>query len=507
MTDPVLRLEPSDLAMAPGGQARATLSVHNPGQQVEGFRLELLGAAATWASAPATVELYPGDRQEVVVIFQAPEAPLAASGTFPFGVRAVSLVDHYSADVAEGTVEVGQVVGLAPKLTPVTSRGRWTGRHVLTLANWGNTAATVRLVATDPDSRLAFLIRPSELRLPVGAERIARIKVRTRHPSLRGTEQRMPFQVIAEPHPAPGAASAPPEAGRPVVDGTFVQRPILSKGFVTLMTLLVLGGAAVAFLLLRPAGPDEPGLRSGFPPAAPSGLTARAPDAMSIVLSWRRVGTAAGYRVVEVLPDDQESRLSAADVDGEVTTHTVTGLAPYSRHCFRVAAVSGYDTRGPRSPTMCADTQVPRGDGAPPGESQWIAVRRTVFAVGNPNAQADADAAKARLTAGEGITPGVLRTTDHPALAAQTGRLLIYEGPFDTQEEAEAVCRDPGRTPCQAVRPGPRVEPSPPAVPTPAPQPPPAPEPEPGTPPPPPGAPSPNPDPAVASLTPTPSPA
>ena len=490
MTDPVLQLAPSELAIAPGAQGRTTIVVENVGSKVEEFRLELLGAAAAWASAePGALEVYPGSRQEAVIAFSVPSVGAVPSGSYGLGVRAVSLVDHYSADVAEGSVEVGPVSGLATSLTPVTSGGRWKGRHTLTISNWGNTPAAVRLAASDPDERLGFLLRPTQLDLPLGATRTARITVRTRRPSLRSAQQRLPFTVVGEPVGPVLAAPAPqtPDTERPVVDGAFLQRPILGRGLVGAVALLAVAGAAAAALLLRDAERTAPELTTGFSLAAPTGAQATAASSSTIRLTWEPVPSAVTYRVVEVDPADRTQAVRILEpVAGELGAVEVPELGPVTEHCFTVAAVSAAGTTGRPTEPVCATTPVPTGNGDLPGAAQWIALRAAFNALGNPSAEPSARAERARLAAAEGIQPGVLDSGPYPQLQQATaGRAwIVYEGPFDAQADAQAVCtRKPS---CRAVAAGARQDaaappaPAPPAPPAPVP---PAPAPLPTTPP------------------------
>ena len=98
--------------------------------------------------------------------------------------------------MAEGDVEIGKVFGLQAKIVPVTSSGRWRGRHVVQLSNWGNAPATLRMVASDPDAALGFYVRPDVVELPLGGSATVRMSVRTRKPFLRGTPVRLPFSVV-----------------------------------------------------------------------------------------------------------------------------------------------------------------------------------------------------------------------------------------------------------------------------------------------------------------------
>ena len=250
MTDPVISLDSDRVAVEPGGQAQVGVTISNPGSIVEGYTLDVVGEGpSSWAQViPAELSVYPQQEARAIVTFSPPSGTSAPSGTNAFGVRARSTVDPDTSAVAEGDVEIGKVFGLQAKIVPVTSSGRWRGRHVVQLSNWGNAPATLRMVASDPDAALGFYVRPDVVELPLGGTATVRMSVRTRKPFLRGSAVRLPFSVVGEradaaasanPSPAPAMAYADPS--RPVVDGAFNQKPILSAGFVALLGL-VAGG-------------------------------------------------------------------------------------------------------------------------------------------------------------------------------------------------------------------------------------------------------------------------
>lgn len=129
MTDPVLRLETTQLTVEPGGQARAEFTVLNPGTIVESYTLDVVGEQPIpWAEVtPPVLSVYPQQQETATVVFSPPAGPTGPGGTVPFGIRAKSQVDPSSSAVVEGQLEIGQVFGLQAKLTPVTSSGRWRG--------------------------------------------------------------------------------------------------------------------------------------------------------------------------------------------------------------------------------------------------------------------------------------------------------------------------------------------------------------------------------------------
>ena len=130
VADPLIGLESKRASVQPGGQAQIAVTITNPGTVVEGYRLQVLGPAAAWAQVvPPEVSVYPQQSASIAVVFSPPSGTTAMGGTYPFGVIAAATLDPKSSAVAEGDVDVAKVFGLQAKIVPVTSAGRWRGRH------------------------------------------------------------------------------------------------------------------------------------------------------------------------------------------------------------------------------------------------------------------------------------------------------------------------------------------------------------------------------------------
>lgn len=363
MTDPIIRLEQTALTVEPGGQTTTVVTVRNLGTIVEGFRLDALGeGVAEWTSiSPTEVQVYPEQEATAVVVFAPPQG--TRSGTFPFAVRAESVVDADVSALAEGDLEIGRVFGLQSKINPVTSSGRWRGRHFLEITNWGNAPVRLRITASDPDDRLAFLIGPDTLDLPLGVTAHAQLRVRTLKPYLRGAKERLPFQVVAEPDsaapPVPGPAGLPPgmlNPQRTTMDGAFVQRPVLSKWTVVaaIGAVLVVGGLT-AFALTRGTDQQQAELVTG-PPQTPALTSVTAPDATSVALQWDRQPNISNYKINQLTADGVTT--GAVSVDGQLNAYVVKELTPQTAYCFQLQAVRNGQTSG-FSEQQCATTTAP----------------------------------------------------------------------------------------------------------------------------------------------------
>ncbi|HSK34854.1 MAG TPA: hypothetical protein VK903_15340 [Propionicimonas sp.] len=366
MAEPVVSLDPPRLSVDPGGQATLVVTVFNPGTVVEGYDVDVVSTTPMpWATAsPETLSVYPQQEASTVITFAPPSGPGAPGGSFPFGIRLRSQVDADNATVAEGDLDIGAVSGLQAVLTPVTSSGRWGGRHTLRLSNWGNAPARLRLIAQDPDQALGFMVSPPVLDVPLGGEAMARLKVRTRHPVLRGANQRLPFQVLCEPEEpqtmgTPRTGVSTPE--RPVVDGAFNQKPILTKMVVTVAGLLLLALIGlILWLVLRDK--DEPKDESNAVLSVPTGLDAT-PSPGVVKLTWDAAQGVDSYEVLQTKPDSQAKEVTALfDPDDPATYLVRLKVETADEYCYQLRALRGDGARSAVSqPEVCVTTSLPKG--------------------------------------------------------------------------------------------------------------------------------------------------
>jgi hypothetical protein len=376
VADPILRLDPARLGVEPGSQATLTLTVTNPGTIVEGYSVDVVSTIPMpWVQVnPSTLSVYPQQEATAVIVFSPPSGPGAPGGSLPFGVRVWSEVEGGGSAVAEGDLDIGSVAGLQAKLTPIASTGRWSGRHTLRISNWGNAPARLRITPGDPDQALGFLVSPDVVDIPLGGEVVSRIKVRTRHPTLRGAAQRLPFQVACEPDVAPEAAGPVPvmsTADRPVVDGAFNQKPILTRMVVAAAGLALLAViAGVAYLLTREGdpGPEE----QAEQPDQPTGLAlASAPGI--VTLTWDRVAGIEDYKLRMTAPTDDEQPIFSAPVGDDPTRmESKIKVETEGEYCYRLIAVREGAPDSAPSQEECLTTELPPTAPEGPTESPSI---------------------------------------------------------------------------------------------------------------------------------------
>ncbi len=380
VTDPIVSLDADRVSVEPGGQASVGIKITNPGTIVEGYRVEVVGhGVADWGEAvPPEISVYPKQDATAVVVFSPPGGTGAQGGTWPFGVRVRSTEDPDASAVAEGDLEIGKVFGLQAKLVPVNSSGRWNGRHVIQLSNWGNSPARLKLTASNPDEALGFMIRPDVVELPLGGTANARIWAKTKKPFLRGTPTRIPFTVVGEQEGAPvqtGPMTLPygGTPDRPSVDGAFNQKPILSKGVVVLSVLALLAIAGGVVWALRLPKPQEATFQELGVPDQPKGVTVQALSGESARVAWQPVQNIESYTVVQI--DETGRQFNSQTVAATDNAKDIAALAPGAKVCFKVQAVRGA-VAGPLSDQGCAalpstasPTAEPTGQPSSPGAS------------------------------------------------------------------------------------------------------------------------------------------
>jgi Fibronectin type III domain len=363
VADPLISLDTEHISAQPGGEARVIATVKNPGRRVEGYTIHVLGPLAPYSKViPPEVSVYTGDEKMARVEISPPTAPAVPSGLHPFAVIARSTIDPNASAVAEGTIEIGQVFDLQAKIIPVNSSGRWRGRHVMQISNWGNAPAQLQVEAFDQDNEIGFYLNPKSLDLPPGRTATVRVLARARHPSLRAGPVQRPFQAVVEQRageaaPPPAAAAGFGDPSRQVVPAFLTQKPILSKGLITILALLLVGIIAlITYLLLwRPDIQNMELAPRGSPPKPKLTVTSTGPD--SVGLAWRPIDQVERYNLLHV--DCKTNNVTKPEaLDAAQNAYIVTGLKPDSEVCFRLSATRAALT-GPQSDTVRTRTTRP----------------------------------------------------------------------------------------------------------------------------------------------------
>jgi hypothetical protein len=230
----------------PGGEAAIEATIRNTGSVVDEFAIDVLGDAASWATAePPTLSLFPGADGTTRIVFRPPRSSSIAAGVLPLGVRTRSREDPEGVSVEEGTVEVLPFFEPFAELVPRTSRGSRGASHDVAIDNRGNTSLNAELEAFDEDRLLRFDVDPPGIVIEPGMASFARLKVSPTKRFWRGMPRTRPFKLDVRP-----------EGTMPItLDGALLQEPVLPPWFVRAMialALLIIGFILLWLLVLRP---------------------------------------------------------------------------------------------------------------------------------------------------------------------------------------------------------------------------------------------------------------
>ncbi|MBN8882780.1 hypothetical protein EDD28_2219 [Salana multivorans] len=241
-------LDGAHVRLVPGEQAVVPLSIRNGGTTVEGYRIEILGVPASWATVePARIDgLYPDTSTTATITFAPPRSASVAAGTLDYGVRVVPIDDATGVVVPEGTVEVLPYLESTAEILPRTSTGRMGAKHQVAIDNRGNTPVSVTVKGADEGKGLRFAVDPEYLTVAPGEAAFTTVRVKPPKRIWRGADTTFPFAVTVAP-----ANSTPV-----ILDAAHVQRPTLPpwflKALLALLALLLLL-VALWFLLVKPA--------------------------------------------------------------------------------------------------------------------------------------------------------------------------------------------------------------------------------------------------------------
>jgi hypothetical protein len=495
VADPLISLDTEHFSAQPGDEVRVTVTVTNLEAEVEGYKFEVLGPLAPYAGVvPPDVSVYPKKEETATLVFSLPTGTGGSGGLQLFGVLAQSTVHEQVSAVAEGDIDIAQVVSLQTTINPVRSTGRWRGHHAIRIRNVGNAPAQLQMKAYDENAALRFYLRGPNISVSPGQTTVVGLSVGTKHPYLRGPQRQLPFQVVgeprdAEPGPPPAAGMAYGGPSQPILQAGFDQKPILSKGVITVLALLLAGIIAlVAYALISRNVKDENLLPADSPPK-PQRFAATTAGSDSVKLTWAAVDPAQSYELQHL--DPKTGDVTKVDhLEGSLTSSTVAGLAPNAQACFKLRAINkglpgqlsemACARTAPQSPSTAPSTATPNtatpstatpstatpntatpntatpstaGPSTPAGsitpdgnimKQKWIAVAAQL-----PQSATEAGAQQKVMEVADKLGSEVryLNTRNYPRLFLASSTplteplFLIYiDHPFATRAEAESEC-------------------------------------------------------------------
>jgi 5-hydroxyisourate hydrolase-like protein (transthyretin family) len=258
-------IAPRSSTVEPGRSLPITVLVTNTGDLIGGYALRVLGADPSWVRLETDqLSLFPGASQVVTIEVTIPEGIAAGERRIAVQVRELTPPHAHAVEEIELLVPAAPAVHL--QLDPVTVYGGRRASFGAVIENKGNTTVTGRLAGADAEDKLRFDFAPEAIKLAPGEHRIVELTTRARRP-FTGSPMVRVFTVhldeaadrlsTGEPappgrthlvrqlldkqrgkEPAPPAAAAPKAEVPPLATGTFLQRPWLSRGPISLLGLM-----------------------------------------------------------------------------------------------------------------------------------------------------------------------------------------------------------------------------------------------------------------------------
>jgi len=181
------------VAIDPGRQATATLTVTNRGRVVDTIRIEVTDLPPEWYTLEATrSSLLPGSRTDVQVILHPPRRHDALAGHYDFTVKVTSNENQREA-IAIGSFDVLPFESFGLSFEAVRSSRNFR----LIAENRGNEAVACTLAGQDDEQAFQYEFDSPAVQLRPGQKQVVALKV-LRQRQLFGPKIALPFEVIAK---------------------------------------------------------------------------------------------------------------------------------------------------------------------------------------------------------------------------------------------------------------------------------------------------------------------
>ncbi|WGL52106.1 carboxypeptidase-like regulatory domain-containing protein [Nocardioides sp. BP30] len=269
----IVDVSPRRFTVMPGVPQQIQVTVTNTGDVIGGYALRILGADPGWVeTTDQTFSLFPEESRTLSVAVTVPQGIPAGERRIAVQLRELTPPEHSSID--EVVLVVPDAPALQVRADPMAQQTGRSARFSLLVDNTGNTLVRGRLAGTDAEGKVRFAFSPADLTLAPGEHAVVDLKARARQPFFGQPAVRsLSFfldppegsRVVVVPAPVakPGTAGTPaggePDPGRrkrrrgrakqlsltperdtpALANATLIQRPLVGRGSLSLLGLLV----------------------------------------------------------------------------------------------------------------------------------------------------------------------------------------------------------------------------------------------------------------------------
>jgi hypothetical protein len=226
-----VEVTPNRLTALPGTPVVLTVTVTNTGDVISGHSVRVLGVDPRWVElSEERLSLFPGGTAATIVTLTLP--PGLPAGQRRLSIQVRELTPPESTAVVDVDLDLPPVQHVDARIEPSTVTAGRRGSFGMLVENSGNTGWSGSLVGSDEESKVKFRFFPPTLALAPGEHAAVEVAVRARR-RLFGQMVVRPLSVRLPAEHA-GPDEEPTEAR-----GTFMQRPVVGRGALSLGGLLV----------------------------------------------------------------------------------------------------------------------------------------------------------------------------------------------------------------------------------------------------------------------------
>ncbi|MEI5671611.1 MULTISPECIES: carboxypeptidase regulatory-like domain-containing protein [unclassified Nocardioides] len=256
-----VEITPRRFDVHPGIPQPVQVTISNTGTVIGGYAVRVLGADPSWVTLPDDeVSLFPEESRTLSVMITVPEGMTAGERRLSVQVR--ELTPPEESVVEEITLVVPEAAATKVRLDPMAIQAGRTARLNVLVDNTGNTPIHQRLHGQDPEGRVRFRFDPPVLRLEPGEHALVDMRATAKQPFLgnpvvrplelrlvdpdyvpiapppekKDDEQKLSRPTLRRKRPVPRIDD---EAIPMIANATFIQKPRISRGPVSLLGLLL----------------------------------------------------------------------------------------------------------------------------------------------------------------------------------------------------------------------------------------------------------------------------
>jgi 5-hydroxyisourate hydrolase-like protein (transthyretin family) len=248
---------PRHAEILPGVPLQVTVNISNTSTVIGGYSLRVLGADPSWVEVPdERISLFPDETGSVTITFTPPEG--LPAGTRIVAIQVREWTPPEGSSIVELELEVPSRKDVQLRVDPLMITAGKQANFGLIVENTGNTVVEGVLAGDDPEAQARFEFEPETVSLVPGERALVDMRVRAKRRKFGLPIVRVlglflddaPVGFFAEAEapaaPGPSGAAANPEAAQPIAReegtqlayATFVQKPVVSRGLLSLAGLL-----------------------------------------------------------------------------------------------------------------------------------------------------------------------------------------------------------------------------------------------------------------------------